>query len=181
MSRHLSHEEISQWMAGERTLEQETHLRECPTCAAEVDALARTFALFRESGQRWSDHLYTARPVPAMPARRLGWLGLVAMVAIVAACMGVCLMLLSPSARPRKTAEAELPFVEMPYVAPLAPYERTEIVRMDVTVASLEAAGLEVNVPDTGATVLADVLLGQDGRAHAIRLVSEVSNRRVNQ
>ena len=59
----------------------------------------------------------------------------------------------------------------MPFVAPLAPYERAEVVRMDVPVAELAAAGFEVHVPDTGATVLADVVLGQDGRAHAIRLV----------
>ena len=70
-----------------------------------------------------------------------------------------------------------------PYVAPLAPYERAEVVRMDVSVAALRAAGLDVHVPDTGATVLADLVLGQDGRAHAIRLVSEKerSNRRVSQ
>jgi hypothetical protein len=41
-----------------------------------------------------------------------------------------------------------------------------------VPVAELTAEGLEVRVPDTGATVLVDVMLGQDGRAHAIRLVS---------
>jgi len=178
MSRHLSHQEISQWMAGERTAEQESHLRECPSCAAEVETLERTFGFFRESGRRWSEHWRTERSVPAAPRRRPGWLGL---AATTAACAAVGLMLLPPAARPRKTAEVEAPFVEMPYVAPLAPYERTEIVRMDVTVASLEAAGLEVHVPDTGATVLADILLGQDGRAHAIRLVSQVSNRRMSQ
>jgi hypothetical protein len=74
---------------------------------------------------------------------------------------------------PRKAAAAaEAPFLEMPYVAPLAPYERVKVVRMDVPVAELTAEGLDVRAPDTGASVLVDVVLGQDGRAHAIRLVS---------
>jgi hypothetical protein len=64
------------------------------------------------------------------------------------------------------------PFVEIPYIAPLAPYERTSIVRMDVPVSALIAAGFEVHAADTGAALRADVLFGQDGRAHAIRLVS---------
>lgn len=173
MSRHLSPDEIAQWISGERTADQERHLRECPPCAAEVDDMEQTLALFRESGKRWSDHWYAERP---MPAPRLGLGTAVAM----AACAAVCLVLLRPSPSPRVTASAaDAPFVEMPYVAPLAPYERAEVVRMDVSVAALEAAGLDVHVPDTGATVLADVLLGQDGRAHAIRLVSgrEVSDR----
>jgi hypothetical protein len=64
------------------------------------------------------------------------------------------------------------PFIEIPYIAPLAPYERTTIVRMDVPVSALIAAGFDMHAPDTGAALRADVLFGQDGRAHAIRLVS---------
>src|SRR6267154_6056253 len=66
---------------------------------------------------------------------------------------------------------SEEPFIEIPYVAPLAPYERTNVVRMNVQVAALIAAGFEVHTPDAGTAVSADVLFGQDGRAHAIRLV----------
>jgi hypothetical protein len=82
-----------------------------------------------------------------------------------------------PVAAPAITAE---PFIEIPYIAPLAPYERTNIVRMDVPVSALIAAGFDVHSPDTGAAFAADVLFGQDGRAHAIRLISN-SNRRVIQ
>lgn len=64
------------------------------------------------------------------------------------------------------------PFLEIPYTAPLAPYERTRIVRMEVPVAALIAAGFDVRAPDTGAAVEADVLFGQDGRAHAFRVLS---------
>ncbi len=45
------------------------------------------------------------------------------------------------------------PFVEIPYIAPLAPYERTRIVRMDVPVSALIAAGFEVHAADTGAAL----------------------------
>jgi hypothetical protein len=64
------------------------------------------------------------------------------------------------------------PFVEIPYVLPPAPYERTQVMRMDVPIAALIAAGFDVHVADVGGSVRADVLFGQDGRAVAIRLIS---------
>ena len=63
--------------------------------------------------------------------------------------------------------------MRVPYVVPPAPYERTEVMRMEVPVTTLLAAGLEVHVPAVEGTVRADVLVGQDGRALAIRLVSK--------
>jgi hypothetical protein len=170
MNRHLSEDDISRWVSGERLAETERHLRECQQCAAELDETQKAFALFRESGRQWSDHWYRETPASAQPAG-LRFAG--AMAAGAATCVVMCAFLLFPvPARQKATADAEAPFLEMPYVAPLAPYERAEVVRMDVSVAELTAAGLDVRVPDTGATVLADVVLGQDGRAHAIRLVS---------
>jgi hypothetical protein len=174
MNRHLSEDEIAQWVSGSWLSEVERHLRECPPCAAEVAGAEEAFVLFRESGREWSDHWYRlslTRPVPArLPARRLAF----AMTACTAVCVLLGVLLLRPVPPP------EEPFLEIPYVAPLAPYERAEIVRMDVPVSELAAEGLEVHVPDTSATVLADVVLGQDGRAHAIRLVSD-ANRSVTQ
>jgi hypothetical protein len=55
---------------------------------------------------------------------------------------------------------------------------------MNVPLTALIAAGFEVHSPDIGAAVSADVLVGQDGRALAIRLVpSSIPNpdRRLNQ
>jgi hypothetical protein len=71
--------------------------------------------------------------------------------------------------------ESEQPFVPIPYLAPPAPYERIEVVRMELPVAALIAAGLSVRTADPGARVEADVLVGQDGRARAVRLVSNVN------
>jgi len=98
-------------------------------------------------------------------SRRLVWT--VPASALAALTLAV-LAIHRPSTPPHP---ADTPFFEIPYTAPLAPYERTEVKRMDVPVAALIAAGFEIDAPDTGATLRADVLFGQDGRAHAIRII----------
>jgi hypothetical protein len=77
-----------------------------------------------------------------------------------------------PSAVSADLRESEQPFVTIPYVAPLAPYERAEIVRMELPVAALIAAGLPMRTADPRARAEADVVVGQDGRARAVRLIS---------
>jgi hypothetical protein len=104
--------------------------------------------------------------------------------AAAAALLAVSLPLLAPW--PRRALQlpraAEPPFFQIPYTAPLAPYERARIVRMRVPVAALVAAGFEVHFTDTAAALSADVLFGQDGRAHAVRLVSDSqSDRRTDE
>lgn len=54
MNQHLSSQRISLWMAGERTAEDEQHLRECPECAAELARFQATLSLFRASVRQWS-------------------------------------------------------------------------------------------------------------------------------
>lgn len=73
---------------------------------------------------------------------------------------------------PVMEAMSERPFMPIPYVLPPGPYERVEVVRMKVPVAALIAAGLPMRTADQGAQAEADVLVGQDGRARAVRLVS---------
>jgi hypothetical protein len=62
-------------------------------------------------------------------------------------------------------------FTALPYVVQPALYERTEVRRVTVPVAELIAAGLPMQA-DPGAHVEADVMVGQDGRARAVRLIS---------
>jgi hypothetical protein len=64
-------------------------------------------------------------------------------------------------------------FVPIPFTAPLAPYERATIARMNLAVSALIAAGIDVR--STEPVVQADVLLGQDGRAHAVRILSKMN------
>ena len=77
-----------------------------------------------------------------------------------------------PAAPPSVQAEEEQPFVPIPYVLPPAPYERLEVVRMKLPVAALIAAGFRMQTADLGAEAEADVIVGQDGRARAVRLIS---------
>ena len=66
----------------------------------------------------------------------------------------------------------EQPFIAIPYTLPLEPYERADVMRMDLPVTALIAAGLPMSMADPAASARADVLVGQDGRARAIRLIS---------
>jgi hypothetical protein len=90
----------------------------------------------------------------------------------VAACIAAAALLVRGPA-PTPPVAREQTFVQIPYVAPLAPYERVAVRRMDMPVTALIAAGFEVRTRDLGAAIPTDVLVGQDGRALALRLVSE--------
>jgi hypothetical protein len=93
----------------------------------------------------------------------------------IAACIAAAAMLLRGPAPPPRIAR-ERPFVQIPYVAPLAPYERVSVRRIEMPVTALIAAGFEMPAREMGAAVPADVLVGQDGRALALRLVQERRN-----
>jgi hypothetical protein len=80
-----------------------------------------------------------------------------------------------PAAATEVAVAADQPFVPVPYVMPLDSYETARVLRMNVPVAALLAAGYQVPVVDPTATLEADVLVGDDGRAHAVRLVSGLS------
>ena len=54
MRAHLSSEQISRWMAGDRTPDADRHLRECARCAAETARLKTLLAEFRSSVIAWS-------------------------------------------------------------------------------------------------------------------------------
>ena len=62
MSQHLSSREISQWMIGGRTPQQEQHVRECSECGAELARMEASLALFRGSVRHWSDGQSRAEP-----------------------------------------------------------------------------------------------------------------------
>ena len=173
MSSHLSEDEIACLVIGERDAAAEQHLHSCAVCIAEVRRTERAFALFRDSGRRWSDHWSTTTPVRV--GRLRGAVAIAGMLVLLTVSAVVLLW------TPTPTAARENPFIGIPYVVLPAPYERTAVVRMDIPVAALTAAGFKVYVADVSGTVAADVLVGQDGRALAVRAVSKansVSERR---
>jgi anti-sigma factor RsiW len=55
MIEHLSAEQISQWMIGERTPQQERHVAECDECRTELRQLETTLQQFRGAVREWSD------------------------------------------------------------------------------------------------------------------------------
>lgn len=78
------------------------------------------------------------------------------------------------------------PFVAIPYTVPPDPRERMTIMRVEMPVTALVAVGFAAAVPDPAASAQADVVVGEDGRIRAIRLVSFNSSasdtdRRINQ
>jgi hypothetical protein len=75
--------------------------------------------------------------------------------------------------------ENEQPFVSIPYTAPLSPDERADVIRMDLPVSALIAAGFPLHVSDPGARARADLVVSEDGRARAVRLIS-ISNSDLN-
>ena len=71
-----------------------------------------------------------------------------------------------------RPAAAKDEFVAIPYAMPIGPNERADLVRVNVPVAALEQWGLKVSVFNPGQRVNADVVIGEDGLARAVRLVS---------
>jgi hypothetical protein len=108
--------------------------------------------------------------------RRRGRYWIAAAGAIAASTAGLWMIVKNvqhkPAPPPSVQTEAEQPFVPIPYVLPPAPYERVEVVRMKLPVAALIAAGFQMQTADLGAQAEADVIVGQDGRARAVRLIS---------
>jgi hypothetical protein len=78
----------------------------------------------------------------------------------------------SPAIEAQADSESEQPFVPIPYVLPPDQYERVEIVRVKLPVSELIAAGFRMQTADPGAQAEADVMVGQDGRPRAVRLIS---------
>ena len=131
------------------------------------------------------DRVMSARRGPGARRFGMGWRARLVLAATNAALVVIGVLLsrvpvqrdrprIGPAPVLSLDADGEAPFVPLPYAMPLDSYETGTVLRMNVPVASLIGAGYRVSVPDLGAIVVADVLVGDDGRAHAVRLVSGV-------
>jgi len=161
MKSHLSEEQISALVAGEVDETTGRHALECAECAAEVEHTRQALLQFRNSGFQCAE--YWEKQPQARPVRYFGrW---AAVVASVTAATLAAVILYRPPAR--QVPPVQEVFLRVPYVVPPAPYERTEVIHMDVPVAALIAAGFKMNMPAAD-SVSADILLGQDGRPLAV-------------
>jgi predicted anti-sigma-YlaC factor YlaD len=159
----------------------ERHAASCPVCHAEQ---MRFRELDRDLGA-YGDLLWRQneprRGVPAdLPHRvaapkggvraAIRWIPQLAAALAAVVVLGVLLAhRVSPGSSNEVSDEA---FVPIPYVQPLDRYETATVMRMDVPVAALIAVGYKVDASDPTAIVKADVLVGEDGRAHAVRVLS---------
>ncbi len=169
---------------GESATEQaewlEGHLEGCAGCRA---ALAEFAAIDREL-TGWGRQLASKTPAasgareqlaarlasPPVRPRVVRWWP--AAAAAIAAAMFVA-VLLPHKKLPPAASGVDTRFIGIPYLPPLDPRENAAVVRMNIRVATLIAAGYRVTA-DPNAIVSADVLVGEDGRAHAVRMLSDI-------
>ena len=85
---------------------------------------------------------------------------------------------------PRRSRQRALPavvrpvgFIALPGAAGLPDFESGEIVRIEIPLTSLPTYGIEILPDAQGSPVEADLLVGQDGQARAIRLVATSASR----
>ena len=64
MNRHLSTEQIGNYLLGEATLEETVHARECATCQTELARLESSLSLFRGAVRRWSGAVGRMSAIP---------------------------------------------------------------------------------------------------------------------
>ena len=79
--------------------------------------------------------------------------------------------------RPSRPMARSAEFVAVPGAAGLPAFESGTIVRLELSLASLPTYGVDITRAGTDRPVEADILVGQDGQARAIRLVSSGNAR----
>jgi len=151
-------------LPAERSAWLSRHLEGCPECRAASD---RFLDIDREL-MAWGRQVDQAdRPRPAtVGSHWIRWIPAAAAIAAAAVLAWV-----APHRAPPPGNGGRAEFVGIPYQAPLDPRENTAIVHMNIRVAALLAAGYRVN-GDPGEVVAADVLVGEDGHAYAVRVLS---------
>ena len=86
MNSHLSPDQISKWMTGERPAPAERHVRECLQCSAEVARFQSTLAEFGGAVRDWSERQCVVKPMrEGRGARPLRWAWAAAAVLLLTA------------------------------------------------------------------------------------------------
>jgi anti-sigma factor RsiW len=161
----------SAWLRG--------HLTDCAKCRTALAAFAEidTELTGWGHGLGWRtppplsarDRLAGRLRAPAARRRTMRWIP----AAAAAIAAGLALLAIVPKHSPPVETREPPGFVEIPYLAPLDPHENATVVRIQIRVATLIAVGYRVTA-DPDAIVPADVLVGEDGRAHAVRVSADV-------
>ena len=158
----LAHEE-SAWL--------EQHLQSCPACHREQLRFGELDGALGLYGDQLSRQSPARVAAPRGQVRKLiEWIPQLA--AALAALLFLGLILFHTSSPGNPSVAIEESFVPIPYVQPLGEYETATVMRIEMPVAALIAYGFKVDASDPAAVVKADVLVGEDGRAHAVRILS---------
>lgn len=168
--------DLIEWARGaEPSAAVRSHAARCPECASFLDlqqSLGASLAGLSADPMGPPDAVRarvmaefdrSTRPGP----RVLAWVAAGALAAAASLALFV-----APAPRAPQAAAPAPAFVPIPYTVPLAPGEQATVVRMQIPVTALLAAGFQVPGTDPGAVVQAEVLVSQDGRARAIRPLS---------
>lgn len=67
---HLTQEQVSAWMLGERSAKVQEHVRSCSACQSEVLLLGTTLLDFRSSVREWSQEHASPNVIPLSAAMR---------------------------------------------------------------------------------------------------------------
>jgi hypothetical protein len=105
MIEHLSAEQISQWMMGDRTSQLEHHVARCEACRNELAQLETTLMQFRGAVRELSGS--AAPPAWREPARRGSWFSWPRMALVTATLLLLITVPIYWSARARQRAEQE--------------------------------------------------------------------------
>jgi hypothetical protein len=190
-----AHGFLAQFVDDDLAVVEATWLRGHLEACAECRAASAAFAGIDSELTAWGKRLGLRNPPPPggreqlaaglarLPGRSRaicwGSAGSVAVAAAIAAMLVVTVI------APHKRVPAgnrggdqagngsDAAFVGIPYLPPLDPHENATIVRMNIRVATLIAVGYRVT-DDPETIVPADVLVGEDGRAHAVRVLSGI-------
>ena len=166
------------------------HLKNCESCtrfAAQQRRLAEGLSHLAAEPHAPALNAKTERMLAAafeksVTTRRPSWLPSAPRLAFAFASMLCALVFLVTRVHrdEGRTAQVKPPgqmeseeFIAVPYVVQPAPSERTEVVRMQVSLSALRTLGFQVHTAETGGSVTADVLCGQDGRVVAVALLSD--------
>jgi hypothetical protein len=163
----------------------EAHVVECPSCAARL-ARERELTMALQGLGRTTAH---TRPSPALEGRLLAafaqrqdirapratWLRRGAGVAAVLALVAVGLFAIRDDVQRTRLSGAdalanfESEFLPWPGAEVLPAFESGQLVRMELPASVLPLLGIVPAMAITTETVEADVLVGQDGLARAVR------------
>lgn len=183
MTHHLSEDQICRAIAGQCTTDEQRHLVGCAACRAELDRFGNMLVVFRSAVTGWADR-EARRSTPAIRSQSAGrpkWEWALAAAAFAAALAIPVWPALGPRVGGRASVDdtasdrtGEVASDVFPLRYSNVPVTSGQTVRLELPQATLASFGLEAD--DASATVLADVLVGQDGLARAVRFVRPAIN-----